>query len=80
MGVLKGGLSWITLENIPQDSSVVDDEIIVTSGLGGGMKQGIVIGTISGQKSGKAEIFKLFSVKSPIDFNKLEMVFIRRDK
>lgn len=78
MGVLKGGLSGITLENIPQDSEVATDEIVITSGLGGGIKQGIAIGTISGQKSGNAEIFKVFSVKPLIDSNKLELVFIQK--
>lgn len=78
MGVLKGGLSGITLENIPQDSVVVTDEIVITSGLGGGIKQGIVIGTVSGQKSGNAEIFKVFNIKPLIDSNKLEIVFIQK--
>lgn len=79
MGILKGGLSGVTLENIPQDTEVLSEEVVLTSGLGGGTPQGIVIGTVSGQKSGKAEIFKMFSIKPLVDFNKLELVFIQKD-
>lgn len=76
MGVLRGGLSGVTLENIPQDVSVVDKESVVTSGLGGGIEQGILIGEVTGQKSSKAEIFKILNVQPIVDFSKLEIVFV----
>lgn len=76
MGILKGGLSGVSLENIPQDVDVADRESVVTSGLGGGIDQGILIGEVTGQKSSKAEIFKILSIQPIVDFSKLEIVFV----
>jgi len=76
MGVLRGGLSGVTLENIPQDVEVADKEGVVTSGLGGSIEQGILIGEVTGQRSSKAEIFKVLNVQPAVDFSKLEIVFI----
>lgn len=76
MGVLRGGLSGVTLENIPQDVEVGDKEGVVTSGLGGGIEQGILIGEITGQKSSEAEIFKILNVQPTVNFSKLEIVFV----
>jgi len=75
-GVLKGGLSGITLESIPQDIEVVNNENVITSGLGGDMMQGLLIGEVVSQQSSKAEIFKTLNVRSLVDFSKLEIVFI----
>ena len=50
MGILRGGLSGVSLENIPQDTEVVENEKVVTSGLGGGISQGILIGEVMGVK------------------------------
>lgn len=76
MGVLRGGLSGMTLENIPQDVVVADKEGVVTSGLGGGVEQGILIGKVTGQKSSKAEIYKVLNIEPTVDFSKLEIVFV----
>jgi rod shape-determining protein MreC len=76
MGVLKGGLSGNTLENIPQDVAIGKSEKVITSGLGGKMNQGILIGEVTGQRSSKSEIFKVMSVTPQVDFSRLEMVFI----
>jgi len=76
LGILRGGLSGVTLENIPQDVEVSEKESVVTSGLGGGAEQGILIGEITGQRSSKAEIFKVLNVQPVVDFSKLEIVFV----
>jgi len=76
MGILRGGLSGITLENIPQDIEVAENEGVITSGLGGGIQQGILIGEVAGQRSSKAEIFKVLNVQPAVDFSKLEIVFV----
>ena len=79
-GVLKGGLSGITMESIPQDVEVSNNENIITSGLGGDMMQGLSIGEVVSQQSSKAEIFKTLSVRSLVDFTKLELVFIIKNE
>jgi len=76
MGILRGGLSGITLENIPQDIEIDINEKVITSGLGGSMMQGILIGEVAGRRSSKSEIFKILNVTSQVDFSKIEIVFI----
>ncbi len=79
-GVLKGGLSGITLESIPQDIEVVTNENVITSGLGGDILQGLLVGEVVSQQSSKAEIFKTLNVRSLVDFSKLEIVFIIKNE
>lgn len=75
-GILRGGLSGIVLDNIPQDSVVATDDMVITSGLGGDIEQGIMIGTISREASGSSEIFKTLEIQPIVDFSRLELVFI----
>lgn len=75
-GILKGGLSGIVLDSIPQDLEVKSGESVITSGLGGDIMQGLLIGEVVSQQSSKAEIFKTLSVRSLVDFSKLELVFV----
>ncbi len=79
-GVLKGGLSGITLESIPQDVEVATHENVITSGLGGDMMQGLLIGEVISQQSSKAEIFKTLGIRSLVDFSKLELVFVIKNE
>jgi rod shape-determining protein MreC len=76
MGVLKGGIAGLSLENIPQDVEVAEHENVVTSGLGGAIDQGILVGEVTGQNSSKAQIYKTLSVQPAVDFSKLELIFI----
>lgn len=75
-GTLKGGLSGIYIDNIPQDIGTKKGEYVLSSGLGGGIRQGILIGQVVEERSSKAEIFKVLSVQPFVDFSKLELVFI----
>jgi len=75
-GILKGGISGMTLENIPLDTPIAGGENIITSGLGGKLPKGILIGKAGKEISAKSDIFKAIEVKSPINFFKLESLFI----
>jgi rod shape-determining protein MreC len=77
-GILKGGLSGLFLENIVSDAEFKDGENIITSGLGGEMKQGILIGKANKLKSSGTGIFKTISVEPLVDLTKLEIVFIEK--
>ena len=74
--VLKGGISGMTLENIPIDTVVAENENVITSGLGGKLPKGIFIGNAGREISSKSAIFKTLEVGSVINFAKLEMLFI----
>lgn len=76
LGILKGSLEGVRLENIPQDTKVNDKEAIVTSGLGGEIASGILIGWARGDTSSKSEIYKTINLDLAEDLNKLEFVFI----
>ena len=76
LGIIKGSLSGVKLENIPQDTVVAEKEAVVTSGLGGEISPGILIGWVRGESSGKSEIYKVLEVDVAEDLNKLEYVFV----
>ena len=75
-GLLAGGLKGLMAEDIPLDIKIEKNENVVTSGLGGDLPSGIIIGTVQETISGESEIFQRISVKSPIEFGKLEFVFV----
>lgn len=76
LGIVKGGLQGIYLDNIPQDEPFKIGELVVTSGLGGDLPKGIIIGKVDKVTTPKSEIFQTFSLTTPLDFNKIETVFI----
>jgi len=77
-GILKGGISGLFLENIVSDAEYKDGENIITSGLGGEMKQGILIGRVDKANSSGTGIFKTISVEPLVDLTKLEIVFVEK--
>jgi rod shape-determining protein MreC len=76
MGIVKGGLQGLYIDNIPQDIDFKKGELVITSGLGGDLPKGIIIGEIDKLITPKSEIFQTFSLISPLDFNSLEIVFV----
>lgn len=77
-GLLRGGISGLTVSDILIDSEVKSGETIVTSGLGGALPAGIPIGRILSVSSRKGDITKRATVAALLDITKLEMVFIRK--
>jgi len=75
-GILKGGISGMTLENIPLDTPVAPDENIITSGFGGKLPKGLFVGKAGQEASVKSDIFKTIEVKSEINFSQLEILFV----
>lgn len=75
-GVLSGGISGLMLQNIAQDVKYEPGENIVTSGLDGELKPGILIGKTGALESSTSDLFKNISVEPLADLSKLEMVFI----
>lgn len=77
-GVLRGGINGLYLENIVSDTTYKPGEYVVTSGLGGTMKQGILIGKAGTTLSSNSSIYKNISIDPIIDFSSLELVFIEK--
>jgi len=76
LGILRGSLSGVKLEEIPQDTIIGDKEAVLTSGLGGQIPAGILIGYSRGVASSKSEIYKVLDVEIAEDLTKLEYVFV----
>ncbi len=74
LGVMTGGNSGIIVENIPRDSKPVIGELITTAGVTPNTKPGVAIGEVQKILSQENDIFQSVLVKSPINFNKLEII------
>ena len=76
LGIIRGSLEGVKLENIPQDTTVAENEAVITSGLGGEISPGILIGWTTKDSSSKSEIYKVLNIDIASDLNKLEYVFV----
>ncbi len=75
-GLLRGGLEGLVVEDIPLNITIKNGESVVTSGLGGQIPAGLAVGKVQNTLSKPGAIFQKVSVGSPIDFSKLEVLFI----
>lgn len=77
-GILKGGISGLFLDDVIIDSEPAGEENVLTSGLGGTIRQGILIGKTRKDGSSLSGIFKVISVEPVVDLSKLDIIFIEQ--
>lgn len=75
-GLLKSNLEGLYIDNIPIDEKVEEGDTVLTSNLSKEIPSDIVIGTISKVTTYKSQIFQNIKVTSPLEFSKLEFVFV----
>lgn len=80
-GILKGTIDPATKGHVkmvylPQDVTIVKGDIVITSGLGGLLPKGILIGEVVETDKRPHELMQYAIVKPEVDFNKLEHVFV----
>lgn len=75
-GLMRGGIAGLIAEDIPLNIGIQKGENILTSGLGGQIPQGLLIGSVKETISKEGEIFQKVDILSPIEFSKLEVLFI----
>ncbi|MEI6478450.1 MAG: rod shape-determining protein MreC [bacterium] len=75
-GLLVGDGNSVLLTNITQGVEVKNDSIVETSGLGGSVPQGILVGETTGLASKKSDLSQSFKVKPAQDPFGIESVFI----
>lgn len=75
-GLLRGGLQGLVVEEVPLNMTIKSGENVVTSGLGGQIPSGILIGKTTEIISKEGEIFQKVAVASPVDFARLEVLFV----
>ncbi len=66
----------LLMDKVPQDQTVAPNDTIITSGLGGGIPKGLIIGTVQSVDRSDNEVFQTAQLVSPVKFNRLELVFV----
>jgi rod shape-determining protein MreC len=66
----------LRIEYIPQDETIEVDDIVLTSGLGGVMPKGLVVGQISEVDKKDYELHQAAIVRPAVDFRRLEEVLV----
>lgn len=76
-GIVAGNLSLtIKMSFIPQLEKIAVNDIVITSGLGGKVPRGLVIGEISEVKSETNEVWQEAIIDPPVDFENLTVVSV----
>jgi rod shape-determining protein MreC len=78
-GIAKGKIgNGLTLEQVPQSDNVVGGDVVLTSGLGGDLPKGLILGKVDEVQKVSGSIFQNVIVRPSIQFTNLERVMIAR--
>jgi rod shape-determining protein MreC len=76
-GVLQGQVNGtLLIKYLPQGDIVKKDDLVLTSGIGGGFPKRLVIGQVLEVEQRDIDLFQAAVVKPSVDFNRLEFVLI----
>ncbi len=77
-GIVKGQIGYqsMIMEMIPKNEEIKVGDLIITSGLGEDFPKGLVFGEVTEVFNKPNELFQKATLVSPIDFKKLETVFL----
>jgi len=64
------------MEYIPQEEAINVGDIVLTSGLGGVMPKGLVIGQVTEVQQMGYALFQSAIVRPAVDFSRLELVLV----
>jgi rod shape-determining protein MreC len=80
-GVVRGkfGLGLV-LEMVLQDDTLNAGDSIITSGLGGDLPKGLLVGKIQEPKTALDQIFQEAAVASPVKYSNLDVVFVIKNQ
>jgi rod shape-determining protein MreC len=77
MGITEGDLGLtIKMNFIPQSDTINLDDTVITSGLGGNIPRGLVIGKVSQVNNRSNEIWQDVSIEPLINLNSLTIVSV----
>ncbi|MEI7749597.1 MAG: rod shape-determining protein MreC [Candidatus Moraniibacteriota bacterium] len=79
-GIVRGdrGLG-ISYGNVLQSNPLAQGDQVVTSGVGGTVPSGLLLGTVSSVRDSGDRLFREASILSPVDFGKLRFLFLIRN-
>jgi rod shape-determining protein MreC len=66
----------VTLDLIPQDVTIEEGDLVLTSGLGGGYPPDLIVGQVINLRSRDFDLFKRATVQPVVDFNDLKIVLV----
>lgn len=66
----------LRMDYIPQDETISVGDIVLTSGLGGFLPKGLVIGQVTEVQQMDYALFQTATVRPAVDFSRLEMVLV----
>jgi len=75
-GLVQGGLQGLSLIEIPSTTQVKSQDRVLTSGLGGDLPSGILIGETQEVQKEKNNLFQTVKITTPIEISTLEIVSI----
>lgn len=78
-GIASGKIgNGLSLEQVPQSDVVVGGELVITSGLGGDIPKGLILGKVDVVQKVAGSIFQQISLQPMVEFVTLERVMIVR--
>lgn len=77
-GMVEGTGDGLTMRYIPHEQRVEPNDVVLTSGLGGGFPKGLVIGTIEEVQRSDVNPWQEATIYSTLDIGQLEYVFVIR--
>ncbi len=78
-GIATGKIgNGLTMEQVPQSDSVQKGDLVVTSGLGGDLPKGLILGQVDEVQKVAGSIFQQINLLPMTEFTKLERVMIVR--
>jgi rod shape-determining protein MreC len=84
-GIVKGSIETVPqgclkMVFLPYDSNITKGDVVISSGMGGILPKGIVIGEIIEAQKESHELTQYAIIKPAVDFQKLEMVFVVKNR
>ncbi len=76
-GVVKGKYGvGVSMEMVSQNEKIAVGETVITSGINGEIPKGLIVGKVKSVEESDSEIFKKIILEMPVDFRKIERVFV----
>jgi rod shape-determining protein MreC len=73
-----GTSDGLVMQFIPHEQRIEANDVVLTSGLGGGFPKGLVIGTIESVQRSDVNPWQEATVRTTLDVGQLEYVFVIR--
>jgi rod shape-determining protein MreC len=77
-GMVEGTGDGLIMRYIPHEQRVEPNDVVLTSGLGGGFPKGLVIGTVESVQRRDVNPWQEATIRTTLDISQLEYVFVIR--